>query len=136
MGRTLAGLLMIVCAGCASSASGAQSHRGGVTAVWRPDINSAQRTVTTQGTAAQASDLIHDLAAAPPLPKGPIACPAALGVEVGLTLTSGGIVEHARVLLTGCPEIDIDGGRQLTSAIAADLRPLAPPRWQRYLRDY
>jgi hypothetical protein len=141
MGRILAGLLIIACAGCASGAtavSGKQSGAGGVTAVWRPDINSAsQRTVTTHGTAAQAHDLVGDLAALPPSPKGTFACPASLGIAVRLTVTSGTSVAHANVLLTGCPEVVIGGAsRQITKTLANDLRPLAPPRWQRYLRDY
>jgi hypothetical protein len=145
MGRTpafllLAGLLMM-CAGCASRAAASRpmSATGGVTAVWRPEINAPlQRRVTTHGTVVQAVDLVRDVAAAPPFPKSVTSCPASLGVGVNLTLDSGGRTEHVLVLLTGCATVGLNGGdgQLLTNAIAKDLRPLAPPNWQRYLRDY
>lgn len=109
-----------------------------VTAIWWPGLISRTcRTVTTHASAALAKELAGDVRSAPALPRGPIACPASLGVAVDLYFAVGAKLEFVDVLLTGCPSISAPGrtGRAMSPELAADLVALAPRAWQRYLPE-
>lgn len=109
-----------------------------VTAIWLPRLTSAAcHTVTTHGDATQGRRLARDIRSAPPFPRGRFACPAALGVGVRLYFAVGSRVEYVEVSLSGCPAISAPGRtlRATTAQLDADLSPLAPPAWQRYVRE-
>lgn len=104
-----------------------RSRPSGVTAAWLPGMSSRDcRAVLTRGSAAQAQRLAHDIGHLPPFPSGPVNCPGEDGTAVQLVFAYGSH-EYEQVLIT------LSGCAGMTTALAADLRPLAPAVWQSYV---
>ena len=105
-----------------------------VRAAWLPGLGwHPCRSVLVRGTEAQAVRLAHDIDQLPSWPGGPMSCPSDDGAAVELVFAyRGHRYEQVVVQLSGCA--GVAGGGQLTDALRADLRPLAPTAWQPYLQ--